>query len=77
MKRLALLFFKHAKNFSKAVNKVTYGIDYFEPNHEVLMKISKIMSKYLAPMEWIDNNTVKLSDIELGRSYSKLIVTIS
>ncbi|NMM63990.1 hypothetical protein HBE96_15170 [Clostridium sp. P21] len=66
------LFFKHAKNFSKLVSKVRYGIDYFEPKQEVLMKIPELLSKYLAPIKWIESNTSMLSDIQLGG----LLITI-
>ncbi|WP_027622900.1 Imm6 family immunity protein [Clostridium lundense] len=60
------LFFKHAENFSKLVSKAIYGIDYFYPKQEVLMKIPELLSKYLSPMKWIESNTALLSDIELG-----------
>jgi hypothetical protein len=51
------LFLKHAGNFSR---------NYFEPKQEVLLKIPKLMAEFLAPLKWIENNTVMLAEIELG-----------
>ncbi|RMC94784.1 hypothetical protein D9O40_17015 [Clostridium autoethanogenum] len=51
------LFLKHAENFSN---------NYFEPKQELLLKIPKIMSEFLAPLKWIESNIEMLSDIELG-----------
>jgi hypothetical protein len=66
------LFLKHAENFSKHISQTKYDIDYFEPEQEVLMKIPKLLSKYLEPIEWIESNINILSDAELGR----ILVTI-
>lgn len=57
------LFLKHAENFLK---------NYFEPKQELLLKIPKLMSEFLAPLKWIESNIVMLSDIELGSIFVRI-----